>query len=143
MFICDISVFNKYGKQKLDELLSPQKLNWRELVVLLVIERIPGITQALLNPFLQTDKANVTKLLQTMEKKGLIKRVSDEQDKRNKVCTLTLAGTRLLPNMHEILIHWESACFQGLDDDELASYRRINEKITRNLLGDNIIIMEY
>ena len=35
MFICDISIFNKYGKQKLDKMLSPMKIDWRELVVML------------------------------------------------------------------------------------------------------------
>lgn len=133
MFICDISVFNKYGKQKLDEMLCPLKIDWRELVVMFLIEQVPGITQARLIPFLQTDKANVTKLLQSMEKKGLIRREPDEGDQRNKICHLTNHGNTLTPHLHEILDQWESACFQGITKDELLQFRRINKIITNNL----------
>jgi DNA-binding MarR family transcriptional regulator len=136
MFICDISVFNKFGKQKLDEMLCPLKIDWRELVVILVIEQVPGITQARLIPFLQTDKANVTKLLQLMEKKGLIRRETDESDQRNKVCLLTNQGNALTPKLHEVLNLWEEACFHGITKDELLQFRRINEIITKNLVKE-------
>jgi DNA-binding MarR family transcriptional regulator len=112
MFICDISVFNKYGKQRLDELLSPLHLDWRELVVMLVIEQVPAIPQTRLIPFLQTDKANVTKLLQAMEQKKLIWRESDGAAQRNKVCHLTDQGHNLIPQLHDVLQSWEPASFR-------------------------------
>jgi DNA-binding MarR family transcriptional regulator len=136
MFICDISVFNKYGKQKLDEMLYPMGLQWRELVIMLVIEQVPGIPQTRLIPFLQTDKANVTKLLQAMEQRGLIVRNADGDDQRNKVCHLTDQGASMTPKLNQILDLWESACFQGIDRDELTEYKRINEIITRNIVNE-------
>jgi DNA-binding MarR family transcriptional regulator len=136
MFICDISIFNKYGKQKLDDMLFPLKIDWRELVVMLVIEQIPGISQTRLIPFLQTDRANVTKLLQEMEKKELIRRETDETDKRNKVCYLTNQGESINPNLHEVLDLWEAACFEGLNKDEILQFQRISEIITHNLIKD-------
>ncbi len=134
MFICDISIFNKYGKQMLDELLSPLNLCWRELVVILVIEQIPGVTQARLSPFLQTDKANVTKLLQAMQKKGLIKRETSEEDQRNKICHLTNKGNELTDQLHKILDLWEAACFQHIDKNDIIQFRRISEIVTQNLI---------
>lgn len=134
MFICDISIFNKYGKQKMDEMLCPLKVDWHELIVMLVIEQVPGITQAHLTPYLQTDKANVTKLLQRMEKKGLILRKEDEKDQRNKVCNFTNQGEQLIPQLHRILSLWEEACFHGINKDELVQFRRICETITQNLM---------
>lgn len=134
MFICDISIFNKYGKQKLDEKLCPLNLNWRELVVILVIEQVPGVTQTCLSPFLQTDKANVTKLLQAMEIKGLIKREPCDEDQRNKVCHLTDQGNELTDQLHKILDSWEAACFQGIDKNDLIQFQRISEIITQNLI---------
>lgn len=136
MFICDISVFNKYGKQKLDEMLRPLNIDWRELVVILVIKEVPGISQARLIPFLQTDKANVTKILQTMEKKGLIRREADDVDMRNKVCYLTSQGESIAPKLHEVLNLWEGACFHGLDKKEILQFKKINEIITHNLVKD-------
>lgn len=136
MFICDISVFNKYGKQHLDELLAPMKIDWRELVVMLVIEQVPGISQTHLIPFLQTDKANVTKLLQAMEKKDLIRRSTDGDDQRNKVCHLADRGQRLVPQLNEVINRWEAACFQGIEKAELEQYQKISETISNNLLND-------
>ena len=136
MFICDISIFNKYGKQKLDEMLYPLKIDWRELVVMLVIEQVPGISQTRLIPFLQTDRANVTKLLQEMEIKQLIRRETDETDKRNKVCYLTSHGKSINPNLHQVLDLWEAACFQGIKKDELLQFQRISKIITRNLIKE-------
>lgn len=136
MFICDISVFNKYGKQRLDERLAPMQIDWRALVVLLVIEQVPGIPQTRLIPFLQTDKANVTKLLQVLEKRDLILREADGEDQRNKICHLTLKGKAMTPQLHKALADWEDACFEGLDPDELAQFRKTSEVISRNLMKE-------
>src|SRR5512137_1814299 len=118
MFICDISVLNKYGKARLDEILRPLDADWHELVVMLVIEQVPGITQTRLSPFLQTDKANVSKLLRDIERKGLIRRVAADQDQRNNACSLTDQGRARLPEYHDALERWESACFQNIDPAE-------------------------
>jgi len=135
MFICDISVFNKYGKQRLDEMLLPMQTDWRELVVMLVAEQVPGISQTRLIPFLQTDKANVTKLLQAMEIKDLIIREADNEDHRNKLCYLTDRSQKLIPQLNEVLKRWEDACFQGIGKDELAQFQSISERISQNLLN--------
>ena len=70
MFICDISILNKYGKEKIDDMLIKFNIDWRVMVVLLVTEQIPGVSQVRLTPFMQTDKGNVTRILQSMEKGG-------------------------------------------------------------------------
>lgn len=136
MFICDISSFNKYGKQLLDKMLRPLEVDWRELVVLLVIERVPGIAQTRLIPFLQTDKANVTKVLQGLEAKDLICRESDPQDHRNKLCHHTEAGTALVQSLHQTLCQWEAACFEGISPEDLLAYKRIGSIIRSNLEKD-------
>jgi DNA-binding MarR family transcriptional regulator len=136
VFICDISILNKYGKQRLDEQLSALGVDWRELVVMLVIEQMPGITQARLSPFLQTDKANVTKLLQAMEKKELIRRTANQTDQRNKVCFLTLKGKQLTPRLHEALQAWEAVCFRGISTEDKLLYQKIIDAIAQNLISE-------
>lgn len=136
MLICDISIFNRYGKLKLDELLRPWGADWRELVAILVIAQVPGIPQSRLVPFLQTDKANVTKLLGKMEEKGWIVRSEDSRDHRNKHCHLTSQGTGLVPELERALQHWESVCYQGLEAEEIEAFKRISGKIGKNLLNE-------
>jgi DNA-binding MarR family transcriptional regulator len=139
MFICDISVLNKYGKALLDEMLRPLNAEWRELVVMLVIEQAPGITQARLSPMLQTDKANVSKMLRQMEDKGLIRRVAADEDQRNNTCSLTGMGQERLPEYRRALERWEAACFQNIDDTERLQFELICERITVNLLGKKVM----
>lgn len=136
MFICDISVFNKFGKQLLDEMLRPLGVDWRALVVMLVIEQVPGISQTRLSPFLQTDKANISKLLQVMENKGLIRRQADDEDQRNKDIYLTDQGESRLPQLRAALDRWEATCFLGIDPEEIRQFQRISERITQNLIKE-------
>lgn len=136
MFICDISVLNKYGKQKLDEMLIPFNMDWRNLVVILVTEQIPGVSQARLAPFMQTDKGNVTRILQFMEKRRMIYRESDTKDQRNKLCFLTNESIKLLPELKRVLEQWEEESFSGLTKEEIIFYKEINKIITKNLVGE-------
>ncbi len=134
MFICDISVFNRYGKQKLDEQLEVLNLKWHDLVLLLVVEQIPGIEQARLIPFLQTDKANVTKLIQRLEQNNYIYRETNKTDKRNKNVFLTKEGKKLVPKLYEIMNIWEDACFSEIEKSELELYKKISSKIITNIM---------
>lgn len=136
MFICTISVFNRYGKQLLDEMLQPHSLDWRDLVAILVLEQIPGAAQSRLIPFLQTDKANVTKILKALEQKRLINRQIDQTDKRSRACSLTEQGQSLAPKLYKVLQEWEAICFQGIPEAEAEQFKRTSEKITRTMMAD-------
>lgn len=134
MFICDINILNRYGKLELDKILEEMKIGWHELIVICVLEREPGISQSNLTPFLQTDKANVTKILQSMEKRKLIRREALEQDLRNKICFLTEAGKALAPKLNRVMKEWEAVCFRGVSEADRQQYQAVNKKITDNLL---------
>lgn len=136
MFICTISVFNRYGKQLLDDMLQPYSLDWRDLVAILVLEQIPGASQSRLIPFLQTDKANVTKILKALEEKELINRKVNPQDKRNRACSLTEQGQSLAPKLYKVLQEWEAICFQGIPEAEVEQFKATSEKITKTMMAD-------
>ena len=134
MFICDISILNRYGKQRLDELLRELCIDWHMLVALLVVEQAPGISQARLSIFLQTDKANVSKILKSIEQRGLIRRVADPADLRNKICYTTSEGQLLAPKLWNILGLWENECFQNIDKKDLEVFKRVSNTICQNLM---------
>lgn len=135
MFICTISVFHKYGKQILDEMLQPLHLDWRSMVVLLVVDQVPGISQGRLIPFLQTDKANVAKLLKEMEEKDLLERREGEGDLRIKNCHLTLKSSALMPELKKIMKDWEEQCFSGITETEKEVFLKVSRQIGYNLTG--------
>lgn len=134
MFICDISIWDKYGKLLLDERLLPCGVDWREMVIILVIERIPGVPQTRLTPFLQTDKGNVTKIIQTLEAKDMIFRTQDPSDHRSKLCHHTEQGLALVPELHRVMEAWTAECFAGIEQDDLQVFQRVGEQLTENMI---------
>lgn len=135
MLICNINILNKNGKQLLDEELKQYGFNWREMVVLLVLEQAPGSIAMFLGKFLQTDKANLTKLLHELESKNLIYKENSVTDKRSKALFLTKEGTKKLPNLKAAIQNWEQKVYKGLSPEELVEYERLNSIIMNNLIG--------
>lgn len=134
MFICDISIFNRYGKQSLDTLLKPLGLDWQGLVAILVIDQVQGITQQRLIPFLQTDKANVSKMIATLEDSDLVYREKKFNDLRNKACYLTEKGNSLVSQLQKTLVDWEASLYQNINAEDLEVFKRVSEQITKNLI---------
>lgn len=137
MFICDISMLNRLGKASLDERLQIIGFSWREMVVLMVLEKKPGAAQSFIEKFLQTDKSNVTHIIQGLETKELLIRKICEEDRRYKGLYLTSTSRKLLPWLHEQLRLWQEQCYQGLSQEEIAIYQTINQKIVDNLFVSN------
>lgn len=85
MLICVISLFNKIGKDTLNEVLKIENTDWRDLVTVLVTDYFLSTTQIVLMPYLQTDKANVTKILNNLEEKELIYREENPEDREKRL----------------------------------------------------------
>lgn len=135
MLICHINILSKYGKGLLDEALSEKKFQWRDMVVLMVLEKVEGAKPSFLGKFLQSDKANVTKLINRLEKRGLVYKKASQEDGRCKKIFLTEKGQNSLPWLHHAMEKWERAIYSGIDEKTLRFYHLANEKIMSNLLG--------
>ena len=137
MLVCDISLTHKYGKQTLDARLSPFHVCWQEMAVLMAAHRSPDVTSALLSMLLQTDKGNVTKLLNSMESKGLITRFPTQKDQRRKALRLAPAGETLLPDLYRVMSEWENECLEGLSPEDREGYQRLSGTVISNLMRMN------
>ena len=137
MLVCDISLTHKYGKQTLDARLSPFHVCWQEMAVLMAAHRSPDVTSALLSMLLQTDKGNVTKLLNSMESKGLITRVPTQKDQRRKALRLAPAGETLVPDLYRVMSGWENECLEGLSPEDRKGYQRLSGTVISNLMRMN------
>lgn len=137
MFICDISMLNRMGKALLNEKLNSVGFVWREMVVLLVLSQKPGATQHFVSQFLQTDKANVSNLIKSLERRQLIKKVVLEEDRRYRGLHLTEKSEALIPQLENVLADWQKHCYEGLSQEELELYEKLNEKIISNMMTTN------
>lgn len=92
-----------------------------------------GIHQSILADRSGKDRHNITRILNLLEKKGFIKRVSDPADRRCYKIYLTDGGKDLKKKLPPIAIDLLQKCFTGLTQKDLRDLKRIHMHILKNL----------
>lgn len=96
--------------------------------VLALLVQKPGITQKALAEIMGVQPASVSELLQKLERKGLVRREKDGQDRRSVRVTLTEAGQQhQSQSMKE-----RTAPFQALSPEEQDTLARLLKKLLRD-----------
>ncbi len=90
-----------WGKvsSRLDEILQKEKLNISKFNILMIIKHTggyDGIQQNEISKRLLVTASNITKLLDKLEKEGLITRNTKKDDRRVKLIRITDYGSKLL-----------------------------------------------
>ena len=86
-------------------------------------------------------RPTATKILQSMERRGLISRQGVDYDARLKLVILTEKSMKLLAKMNEVFDRFESELIKGLTDDELEMLFKIMEKIKRNIGSPQTVLV--
>lgn len=73
--------------------------------------------------------ANVTRTLDRLEKKGLIRRTQGAADRRQVIIRLTLEGTRLAGKIVEIRIGWMTSLWGNLTGDEKSHLQELLNRL--------------
>ena len=83
---------------KLDEVLAPAKLNISKFNILMIIKHVGGYDgiQNEISKRLLVTASNITKLLDKLEKDGLITRNTKKEDRRVKLIRITDYGSKTL-----------------------------------------------
>ena len=98
--------------------LSETELNASELLYLAQLYARDGLTQEEMAKELSVDKAATARVMQSMEKKSLIVRKTDEKDKRAKRVFLTEKATRFEDRIREIQKDWIAYITQDMTTEE-------------------------
>lgn len=77
--------------------------------------------------------STATELLRTLEKKGLICRVSDEHDARYKVLRVTPKAAEMKEAVEEEIDELESTLTKGISRRDLEIFKKTAEKMLENL----------
>jgi DNA-binding MarR family transcriptional regulator len=92
-----------------------------------------GVHQNTLARETSKDRHTITRILNLLEKKGLIQRVPDPEDKRRINIYTTDEGKALKGKLPPIVRGFLERCFKGLDKKDLEEMNRIHRHILRNL----------
>lgn len=121
--------------RRLQRNLKEVKLNitaeqWSILYYLWMEE---GLTQQELANFTFRDKPSITRLINNLERMGLVIRVNDKQDRRSNLIYLTKEGRKLKDiGMKQASLTIRES-IEGISDEELKAAQQILEKVFQNL----------
>ena len=105
------------------------------LFVFYTINENEGIcTQQFISEKLLLPKQTINSILQTIQKNGYIQMTADENDKRNKLISLTHYGKQYTEKLLGELYHFEEDAFTSMDDQQRTDMLEGTETLFKNLL---------
>lgn len=113
-------------KHKQEEALKSYGLIPPHMAILKILMITPTINQITLGDELGVDKATMVKLLDKLEKKKLVRRVVDPNDRRGKLIEISASGQKKLVEMGAIM--------EGVTEDFLKPLNKAERKFLHEML---------
>lgn len=80
------------------------------------------------------DNANITRMVDKLEKKGLVIRKSDANDRRSWKLSITKKGIEIRDLVEPLAVDILNKISKGISEKEMDSYNNISKKIINNLI---------
>ncbi|WP_329740456.1 MarR family transcriptional regulator [Dyella sp. A6] len=119
----------------LEEKLQPHKLNHSEFLTLVVLHTHPEgqLTPGELCDMASQGATNMTRIGNTLVKRGLISRGSSAEDRRRVLFRITPAGRRFVQQILPPMFPHVDAMFAGFSDSDKRNLGRLLRKLSHNL----------
>ena len=144
-----INYFNTLGmaKKSYNLLLAPVCSKWEitrnELDVLLFLQNNPGYDRATdIVAYRGMAKSHVSMSVAKLESRELLVRRYDEADRRTAHLVLTEQGAAIAGEAKTYQTQFFAALYQGISQEELATWGRITEKVCSNIRNLDAIVTE-
>tara|TARA_B100000927_G_scaffold99220_1_gene80248 strand:- start:999 stop:1451 length:453 start_codon:yes stop_codon:yes gene_type:complete len=95
-----------------------------------------GISQKEIAEYCGKDKTSVTKIIDTLEKKNLLVRYSDQIDQRIKRVVLSNKGKDLMKNVMPVIEQHRNDLLEGIKSKEIETFKIVLKKIYSNLISE-------
>ncbi|MBN2590436.1 MAG: MarR family transcriptional regulator [Sedimentisphaerales bacterium] len=95
-----------------------------------------GLTQAQLSSMMLVNRANITSLIDRMEKAGFVTRTSSPSDRRSNIIVLTESGKELLDRIEPLYAEEVKRIMDILVEDEQKRLIGMLEKVRSNIKED-------
>jgi len=104
-------------------------------VIIANLNRENGQFQQQLADNTYKNKTSVTRMINALQKKGLVERIPDPKDLRQKRIFLTKKGVQLYKKLRPLAMQVQEKATQGIEPDEMESCKNILLKIYGNIEG--------
>src|SRR4051812_49109860 len=106
--------------------------------VLLNINTEEGTPATKIAPLMGLEARSLTRLLKSMEEKGLIYREADSSDKRLVRIALTKEGKKKKEKSREVVLRFNEAIQEQVEPEKLRIFFEVLQKISRSIEKNNI-----
>ncbi|GCE29704.1 MarR family transcriptional regulator [Dictyobacter alpinus] len=132
----DLQLFQNITVQLLEGnrlVLDPFQLSSLQYTTLLLLDMDEGWRLTDLSERLLCERSTVTRIIDALETRQLVRRVPDPEDRRSQRVTITDAGATMREQAHAALEASLIQRFGCLNEDERHQLRRLHEKLTNGL----------
>ncbi len=119
-------------KNLAEKILKPYDLTIEQFHPLKILSVKPGLSQRQIGDECNKSAANLTRILDRLQKKNLIERQENPDDRRASLVFLTKPGESLVKEVTGILDSFAEKCLAGITHKDQQVIRRSLEKMTDN-----------
>lgn len=109
------------------------ELTKTQFILLILLKRENGQAQTNLAFITNRDKASLARLISTMERKGLVKRIACKSDKRIKHVHITDNGIKTLEKAYPVVQNIISTIEIGIEPSDMETATQVLKKILTNI----------
>jgi DNA-binding MarR family transcriptional regulator len=118
--------------EAIDQKLAPLKISHAQWIVVILLGDGAASTAAELCKLLIYDPGAMTRLLDRLEKKGVLRRVRAKGDRRTLRLELTAEGKRLYPRILEALVEVFNHLLRGFSKSEVRQLEDMLKRMVAN-----------
>lgn len=132
-----ISNMGRSISHQLTLLFQPYDVTSEQWSIMFCLIGEEGMTHKELASRTEKDRANVTRLVDQLERKGLVKRVNNPEDRRSIFLHLTEEGKKIVQALIPIEQAFIRNLLKGVSEEELeqftATIHKLNENVNRHV----------
>jgi len=113
-------------------------LSFEQFIILKIALQHNGtVVQQDIASMMGKDKSVVMRMVDCLEKEGLIKRVVDANDRRRNMLEVTTTGLEMLSQFDEVEMALSEEIMEGLTEQEIETFYKVIDRIVQN--GEKMI----
>lgn len=128
-----ISILDVNSTTYVDRKLKQYDLNKTKGIVMLFISKYDLSSQSNINDYFSMNKSAMTKTINSLVKNNYVKRVCNENDKRERLVTLTQKGKNMIPVINDVLNSWTDFSLKNLKNEDLEKLESILSQLVTNI----------
>jgi len=126
-------------RMEANKISADAELYLGQLPILEYIIQHDGCTQKEIADIMSVSPASIATSTKRLQKAGLIKKKTDEDNLRKNMLSVTERGVELSKKCRENFDEFNKKLFSGFTDDELLSVEKLLDRLVSNISDDNKI----